>query len=358
MSGGSKRTWVVVAAGATLATATATAGERTLVELAEAYRTAERERAVAETALRSRDGLEREAAQLATLASRSPSWSTTRLGAIALLTESALVEHRAGAFSGARWRVLSAARLMEAAPPTTRDSAFERRFYLLAGLALHAGAELEPGYALLERGLKLVDRRDPELLTAQGAVIETVAALRRYDRPDARGGPPQPGGFASESGGRGSLPSVSLADAETRYYQALALDPDLSEARLRLGRVRLLRGRTREALHELDRVAAEARRPDQRYMARLLGGRALEALGDVPRAVAAYRAADAQVPQAQTALLALGRALDRLGDNAGAQAALDRASALGGPDDPWWNYQSGQPARLDDLLAELRRLAP
>jgi tetratricopeptide (TPR) repeat protein len=93
-------------------------------------------------------------------------------------------------------------------------------------------------------------------------------------------------------------------------------------------------------------------------MARLFGGRALEALGDWPRAVAAYRAADAQVPQAQTALVALGRALDRLGDSAGAQEALDRASAPGGPEDPWWDYQSGQPARLDELFEELRRLLP
>jgi tetratricopeptide (TPR) repeat protein len=200
---------------------------------------------------------------------------------------------------------------------------------------------------------------DPELLTALGSIIEGVAALRSYEpSPDCRGCPARSGGYLSEHGEGGSLPGATLAEAEARYRRALKLDPELDEARLRLGRVRLLEGRTHEALRDLEQVAAEARDVRQRYLARLFEGRARESLGDLAGAAAAYREATAHSPEGQTGILALGRALDRLGDAAGAQEALERASAAQGPQDPWWDYQSGQPARLDELLEALRRLVP
>jgi hypothetical protein len=348
--------WVVCAVGATLGTAAYAGGDRSLAELGDAYRTGDREGAVAEVALRGRESIERDVEQLASLASKSADRSTARMAVIVLLTESALREGRAGRFPGARWRLLGAARLVEAAPPT-RDRAFERRFYLLAGLALHAGGDLQPGYTLVQKGLGIVPG-DPELLTAQAAMIETVAALRRYDpSPDAHGREPPPGGYGTEIGNAGRLPNASLAEAATRYEEALALAPDLYEARLRLGRVRLLQGRPHDALPELDRVAADARQPGQRYLASLFAGRAWESRGDLQRAAAAYRAAAGQVPAAQSGLIALARALDRLGDAAGSQDTLDRTRDAA-TEDPWWDYQVGQPARLDALLAELRRLTP
>jgi len=335
------------------------AGERSLVELAKSYRAGDRASAVAALALRSRESIEAETERLAALhGSAGLAGNAQRLAVIALLSESALDDLRAAAFRRVPWKLQSAARFAAAGPRATRASVFDRRFYLLAGLTLHAAGEIAPAHAMLLEGLRAA-RSDPELLTALGATVETVATLRQYEpSPDSDRRRPRPGGYASESGGRGSLSSASLADAEAHYERALGLDPEQSEARVRLGRVRLLEGRSDEALRELERVAAEARRPGQRYLAQLFRARALEARGDPRGAAAACRAATVEVPQAQAALLALARALDRVGDTAGAQEALDRASAPGGPEDPWIDYKSGQPARLDDLLGELRSLLP
>jgi tetratricopeptide (TPR) repeat protein len=152
------------------------------------------------------------------------------------------------------------------------------------------------------------------------------------------------------------LPDATLGEAEAHYEQALALDPSLDEARLRLARVRLLNGRAEEALRDLERVATESRQPRQRYLAWLFAGHARQTLGDLSGAVAAYRAGLAHGPRAQTALLALGRSLDQLGDGPGAQEAFASACALDAPFDPWWSYGFGQPERFDDLVAQLRGL--
>jgi tetratricopeptide (TPR) repeat protein len=334
------------------------ASERSLSELAETYRAVDRDRALAALALWSREDVETGVEALAALLSKlGPGGDARRFAAVALLTESALLDFRARRFHRLRWELQSAAHLMKAAPPATRESVFGRRFYLLAGLTLHSGGELEAGHALLLEGLT-VARNDPELLTALASTIETVAALRQYEgSPDAPRRSVRPG-YSSESGSVGSLQSASLGEAEGRYKQAVALDPDLGAARLRLGRVRLLQGRPDEALPDLERVARSARQPGTRYLARLFAGRALEALGDLRGAAVAYHDAAAQVPRAQTALVALGRVLDRLGDTSGAQDALDGAGAPGSSEDPWWGYQVGQPERLDDLFEELRGLAP
>lgn len=333
------------------------ASERPLAEIANDYRAGERQQAVAELALRSRESVESEVQRLAVVLSRAGAAGTAmRLAVIALLAESALVDLEVADFAPVRFKLLGAARLAGAAPAAARGSAFDRCFYLLAGLALQCGGHLESAHTLLLEALKAA-RDDPEILTAKGAVVETVAALRTYDpSPDAPGRPLRRGGYMAESGGGGSLPAARLADAEEAYKRALRFDPDLVAARLRLGRVRLLQGRTEEALADLERVATEARRPEHRHLAWLFGGRAREATGDLQGAAAAYREAVRHAPRAQAGLLALGRALDRLGDTAGAQEALDEASSAGRPDDPWVDYLSGQPERLGELLAELRRL--
>jgi predicted Zn-dependent protease len=161
-----------------------------------------------------------------------------------------------------------------------------------------------------------------------------------------------------ELGEGGRLPMTGLADAQALYAKALKQDPGLLEARLRLGRVLLLRGRPREALPELERVGRESPRPAQCYMARMFEGRTRERLGDPRGAAAAFAAAVERVPRGQSALVALGRALDRLGEGTRAQEAFDRALQAEVQRDPWLDYIKGQPDRIDALLEELRRLVP
>jgi Flp pilus assembly protein TadD len=198
---------------------------------------------------------------------------------------------------------------------------------------------------------------DAELQTAIGVVIESVAALRQYDpSPDSGRRRMPPGGYATETGGAGSLGTATPGLAAERYERALELDPRLPEARLRLARVRVLQGRLDQALRELEPIAARPGDPRQRYLARLFQGRVLEALADFEGSAASFRAASELVPGAQSALIALGRVLDRLGDPGAAQAALEAASAMGAPEDPWWDYLSGQPRRLAAWRDELRSL--
>jgi tetratricopeptide (TPR) repeat protein len=198
------------------------------------------------------------------------------------------------------------------------------------------------------------------LLLGLGAVIETAAALRTYEA--GAGGPPR--GFREEpqfviegeEGAGGRLPSADLADAQAALTKALQRDPNLLEARLRLGRVLLLRGKPREALAELERVGRESSNPAQIYMARMFEGRCHERLGDARGAAAAFEAAIERMPRAQAGLVALGRALDRLGENQRAQNAFGEAMKPVVDPDPWLHYVKGQRDRIDSLADELRSL--
>jgi tetratricopeptide (TPR) repeat protein len=281
-----------------------------------------------------------------------------RLAAAAILVEGALRRLRNGDRRLLAPGLSTASLLLEAEPLGARGRSLARRFYLLAGLALHWHVEMAAGHALLAKAIQTFPD-DPELHTALGSMIETVASFRTYDLPP---GSPESvtrgsGGYTAESGGYGgALPGATLARAEAHYEQALVSDPKLDEARLRLARVLLLMGRTEEALRDLERVATGAGRPRQRYLAWLFAGYGRQRQGDVAGAVAAYRACLALGPRAQTALLALGRSLDQLGDKAGAQEAFASASARDAPPDPWWTYGAGQPERFGELVAQLREL--
>ena len=119
-----------------------------------------------------------------------------------------------------------------------------------------------------------------------------------------------------EEGAGGRLPRTDLADAQAALTEALQRDPSLLEARLRLGRVLLLRGKPHDALPELERIARESSNPAQIYMAKMSEGRC----------------------RAQNAF---GEAM---------QPQVDR--------DPWLDYLKGQPDRVDSLAGELRSLIP
>lgn len=331
-------------------------------ELVRVYRSGLHERAVIAATLWSNERVTLEIRRLiAEDASREEAEGreVRRLAAAAILAESALSRLRDGDLRPLAPGISTASLLLETEEPLgARSRSFAQRFYLLAGLALHWHLEIAAGHGLLAKAIQRFPD-DPELHTALGSMIETVASLRSYDVPPGGADAParSSGGYLSERGGYGgALPGATYGQAQAHYEQALVLDPKLDEARLRLARVRLLMGRAEDALRDLERVVAEARQTRQRYLAWLFAGYGRQRLGDVTGAVAAYRACIAHGPRAQTALLALGRSLDELADEAGAQEAFARASAIDAPFDPWWSYGGGQPERLHDLVEELRGL--
>jgi len=133
--------------------------------------------------------------------------------------------------------------------------------------------------------------------------------------------------------------------AERDLRDALALDPGLQEARLRLGKLLLDERRTIEAeplLAEVDERGADDR---QRYMARLFLGRVADLRGRHEEATRLYRRALQAWPDSQAARLALAHALERSSGPATARplvaASLAASARLVRAPDPWWDYPFG-----------------
>lgn len=130
------------------------------------------------------------------------------------------------------------------------------------------------------------------------------------------------------------------------FEDVLALDPELTEARLRLGRVLYLLDRNRDAVRELERAFDNARRRGEvstAYLASLFAGQVHEFDGRPEEAAASYRKALAicpRCPAAPSALLSLlltsGRSADgwEVMDDLFRQADEDGAVAT----DPWVTY--------------------
>ena len=164
-----------------------------------------------------------------------------------------------------------------------------------------------------------------------------------------------PFGFTFEIGSE----RAELREAERLLRQALRENARLIEARVRLGRVLLLRGRHDEAAGELRQAAAAADEDLLRYFVALFLGAAEEALGNEERAAASYARAAELYPTAQSPHLALSALARRRGDRAGALDALQRTFDLSKVDserqDPWWTYHLAHGRNAEALLAELRR---
>jgi tetratricopeptide (TPR) repeat protein len=169
---------------------------------------------------------------------------------------------------------------------------------------------------------------DPEVQLVSGCVAESLAEEQRLRHLESE--------------------AAQLRDeADRALRDALALDPSLQEARLRLGRLLLVQGRLNEAELPLEEVEARASDARQRYLARLFLGRLAERRGRHDEAGAFYRRALEGWPDSQTARLALAWALERSSGPAAARplvaASLAASQRLDRAADPWWLYPFGPP---------------
>lgn len=277
----------------------------------------------------------------------------TRVRAAALLhTHTALAGAPATRFEQ-EWHLAIARRLvdLQARPParepadaTARRRSFERRWWLAMAWYRHGALDLQ-ALAAAVRTLTEKFRDDPEVLLQSGSFAETLA----WSRLSATAIVPA------------SLKTKSreawLADAQSAYERALAADPDLDEARLRLGQVLSERGRHAAALAALSSVLQRATSQRLVYLARLFSGRACEHLGRFADAVAHYRAAAASCPACQAPLVALSHAAMKSGDAVEAGASASAVATMPSSDviDPLWEYYSGQFRNLPALLERMRR---
>jgi tetratricopeptide (TPR) repeat protein len=145
-------------------------------------------------------------------------------------------------------------------------------------------------------------------------------------------------------------------DAERLFRRALDIDGSLVEARMRLGRLLLIRGRDAEAAAELARAVAAARDPSVAYLAHLLAARADERLGRLDDATAHAEAALALFPGAQSALVAKSHVALQRADAAGALEPISRLARRDSrvpPRDPWSEYYLGAGRDSTALLSDL-----
>lgn len=152
---------------------------------------------------------------------------------------------------------------------------------------------------------------------------------------------------------------TSLLAAEARFRRATEVSPQLAEARLHLGRVLAILGRTAEARSELERALAEAPHSFLRHMAALFLGGLAEREGRVDAARVHYLAAVSEYPEAQTARLALGHLLESQGQREEGWDEVRRIftspdSPGGSARDPWWVYRLGQYWQSGRLVDQLR----
>lgn len=197
---------------------------------------------------------------------------------------------------------------------------------------------------------------DRAILCFRGAESRATAALKR----DAR----NPvlllvQGLARESMGSFAEPNLretALLQARESFEKALRVDPRLTEASLRLGRVQWRLGRSNDARRALETAMREATGLT-RYMALLFLGQVLEDTRDLRGAVERYSEAVAQQPETQIGGVALAHGLTLQSDFAEARAVMARALLHAGrrPDiDPYWKYMVGSPDVAAGLLEGLR----
>jgi hypothetical protein len=194
---------------------------------------------------------------------------------------------------------------------------------------------------------------DARILLLSGGVYEMFASprIQEFIRTTAL-----PGGVVID------VPSerANLRRASAFYRRAVELDPDLMEARIRLGRVLGLQGRHEEAILELRRVNAAVGSSLLSYYTALFLGASEEALGRSDRARQRFETASGLYPLAQSPYLALSRLAWSVGDRAGAlraiQPVLTFSANEDAREDPWWQYYDGTGRDAEAWLDRLRGL--
>jgi tetratricopeptide (TPR) repeat protein len=205
--------------------------------------------------------------------------------------------------------------------------------------------------------LRQIDRclawfqQDPGLDLARGSARESAAqALEALP----------PGAMLAYWPELHPVAATERARAAADYERAVALDPGLDEAWIRLGHLRLVSGDLEAASDALGRAAATPPASVPGYWRALVLGAVAEAQKRPDEAAARYRAALDAYPKGQAAAVALSHVMaENLGDRAGAAQIL-REHLAASParvfaSDPWWLYNMGQAWRVSGWLEDLAR---
>jgi tetratricopeptide (TPR) repeat protein len=244
--------------------------------------------------------------------------------------------------------------LLDAMQPGPGTSSFARAWYIAAGAYFDHWRHISAADRHYTRA-RQVFPADAELLFRGACALETLAS------PETRAAiesviVPRNARFEMQSTGS------AARHAEDLFRAALASDPGLTEARLRLARLLAGRGEHQQARDELTRVLAEEASGEGGYLAELFLGHSEDALGRPDPARAAYERAASICPSAQSPLLGLARLEHRAGNRDPALAAMARLWKLPAAArervDPWFEYYRMQGRDVDARLEELYRATP
>ena len=266
----------------------------------------------------------------------------------------------------AHWNV--ARRLLAAMPAGSERARVGRQFYRATGAVLQQWGELPELTTHLEEGQRLVGD-DPVLLLYEGTMHQAYAGPRyqrvfdeRVRATFARGSAVTQAGLPTVKNLPPVLPSVrgSRSQAERLFRRALALDPGLVEARIRLAHVLSDAGRHNEAATELKRVAGESRPGFIDYYASLMTGRVSRTRGQLDAARAAFEHAASVYATAPAPRLALSELALARGDREESLAQLRQAAPSDRSDveEPWWWLDRVHEPSAQSLIGDLRRATP
>jgi tetratricopeptide (TPR) repeat protein len=246
--------------------------------------------------------------------------------------------------------LVEASRRLGTAIAGQSDPAFMREAVLCQVAALTHAEEFERARWALDAAFHTWPD-DADLLLARGSLWETV-----FERRSREWMGNQPWAERYESLTLERLAQLAVADFE-RAAGSAGSQP---EARLRLGRMLMLRQNYSDARPVLERARTEASDQYLRYLASLFLGQLDERVGQYSDAERAYRAAYQQYPAAQAVTLSLARLLILRGAHAEADALLlamfEARRSPGETPDPWPLYDFAQFWRLEQRLANLRAL--
>jgi tetratricopeptide (TPR) repeat protein len=232
-----------------------------------------------------------------------------------------------------------AQRLVDAWPGGRPDMAFRCTWHLFAENYLRTVSTTDQARALQRLSEECLDQ--PEVRLSFGSLWEVTDATLRLDTGSGQG---------------------ALGVAESHFRAALEGDPNLIEARLRLGRVLYLRNRPDKATAELEQVRAKAKEHYLVYLAALFLGQIHEQANRREQAGECYRAALKLIPDAPAASASLAHLQGTGGPKRRADWALTEAAKPGGVGivisrtDPWFLYRFGQYWRALERIDRLRAL--
>jgi len=225
---------------------------------------------------------------------------------------------------------------------TGRESAFRRDWLLAVGFHLQARSDRADEALRLFLECEAAFPSTAEAWLAAGSVYEFSAF------PDGLGGHRVAG-----------APSDLAEEAKRHYRAALAIDPSLAEARLRLARTLQRSGDGEKASEELGRVLDLGAGGPSEGLAHLFLGDLLEQRGETEEAAVHYREALELDPTLQPAGIALATILWRRGDRTGTVEVLGTTLGSGGAAriPGWLAYHLGLGTRASSAIDALRKAA-